>query len=168
MNDNDDRRHFLGMAGALGAGLTLLAGGANTVAAGEGAPVKHPGPNDPPIDTGLKDPFIIADYSTISGVQCPCGTSHRAFVRPDNTIATLHRVDISVEAKAHYHKYLTEMYYFLECDGPCSIELNGQRYPVKPGVAILIRPGTKHRAIGKATVLNVVTPPFDKADEWFD
>src|SRR5258708_5248974 len=121
-----------------------------------------------PIDTGLSVPFEIVDLAAVPGVKCPCGTSHRGFVRPDNSLATIHMVDISVDAKAHYHKRLTEIYYFLECDGPCHMELDGKLYPVHPGVAIMIRPGTRHRAVGKMKILNVVVPPFDKADEWFD
>ena len=39
---------------------------------------------------------------------------------------------------------------------------------MKPGVAILIPPGVRHRAVGRMTILNVVVPPFDPADEWFD
>jgi len=35
-------------------------------------------------------------------------------------------------------------------------------------MAVLIRPGTRHRAVGRMKILNVVIPPFDKADEWFD
>jgi hypothetical protein len=26
----------------------------------------------------------------------------------------------------------------------------------------------RHRAVGRMTILNVVVPPFDPADEWFD
>lgn len=123
---------------------------------------------DKPIDTGLKAPFEIVDLNTVPGVQCPCGTSHRGFVQPDNKIATIHQVDISADARPHYHKYLTEIYYFLECEQPCHMELNGERHPVKPGMAIMIRPGTRHRAVGKMKILNVVVPPFDHEDEWFD
>ena len=128
----------------------------------------RPGTADAPIDTGLAKPFEIVDLFAAPGVPCPCGTSHRGFVQPDNGVATLHMVEISTDARAHYHKCLTEIYYFLECEGTCHMELNGELYPVKAGVAILIRPGTRHRAVGKMKILNVVVPPFDKADEWFD
>ena len=130
--------------------------------------IVKPGPNDRPIDTGLREPFEIVDLASVPGVKCPCGTSHRGFVRPDNNVATIHMVDISVDARAHYHKYMTETYYFLECDGPCHMELNGEKHVVKPGMAILIRPGTRHRAVGKMKILNFVVPPFDHEDEWFD
>jgi hypothetical protein len=32
----------------------------------------------------------------------------------------------------------------------------------------MIPPGVRHRAIGKMTVLNIVFPKFDPADEWMD
>jgi mannose-6-phosphate isomerase-like protein (cupin superfamily) len=127
-----------------------------------------PGPNDPPIVTGFKDPFEIVDLAAVPGVPCPCGSSRRAFMRPDNPLVSVHMVDIKADAKAHYHKYLTETYYFLECEGECHMELDGKLHPVKPGVTIMIRPGTRHRAVGKMKILNIVVPPFDHEDEWFD
>ena len=39
---------------------------------------------------------------------------------------------------------------------------------VRPGMAIVIRPGVRHRAVGRMTVLIFVLPKFDPADEWFD
>jgi hypothetical protein len=33
---------------------------------------------------------------------------------------------------------------------------------------VLIPPGVRHRAVGRMTILNVVVPPFDPGDEWFD
>ena len=78
-------------------------------------------------------------------------------------------VEISRDAQAHYHKRLTEIYYFLEGEG--HLELDGVLHPVRPGMTILIRPGTRHRAVvrsGAMTILNVVVPPFDPRDEWLD
>jgi hypothetical protein len=48
------------------------------------------------------------------------------------------------------------------------VELNGALVPVKPGAVVLIPPLVRHRAVGKMVILNVVVPPFDPADEWFD
>ena len=93
--------------------------------------------------SGLKAPFVIADMNKIPGKPCPCGKSRRAFVRPDNRSCTLHQVAVGEDAAPHYHKRLTEVYYFLSGRG--AIELNGRKYPVRPGVAVLIRPGTRHR-----------------------
>lgn len=127
---------------------------------------QHPTPLDRPLDTGLKVPFEIVDLEALPGTPCPCGTSRRGFIRPDNTVASMHLVDISADAKAHYHKHQTELYYILECDGECGIELDGRLHPVRPGMAVMIRPGTRHRAVGQMKILNVVVPPFDKNDEW--
>ncbi len=80
--------------------------------------------------------------------------------------ATLHLVDIQEDAKTHYHKRLTEIYLVLEGEG--EIELDGERFPVKPMSAIMIKPGCRHRAIGKMKIINVPVPAFDPEDEWFD
>ena len=111
----------------------------------------------------------VVDLSAIPPVPCPCGTSRRAFVGAINTPCSVHRVEISRDAKAHYHKRLTEIYYILEGEG--HLELDGVLHPVRPGMAVLIRPGTRHRAVvghRAMTILNVVVPPFDPSDEWLD
>ena len=112
--------------------------------------------------------FEIADFSTIPGVPCPCGTARRAFNDVADFPGTVHVTEIAEDAQVHYHKRLTEMYYFLECGPDAQMELNGERIPVKPGMSIMIRPGTRHRAVGKMKVLILVLPKFDPADEWFD
>jgi len=48
------------------------------------------------------------------------------------------------------------------------MQLDEERIDVYPGLCVLIRPGTRHRAIGKMKVLIVVFPKFDPEDEWFD
>lgn len=81
---------------------------------------------------------------------------------------SIHRVEISADAQRHYHRRLTETYYFLECEPGAALELDDQTLPVKPGMCVVIRPGVRHRAVGRMTLLNIVTPKFDPADEWFD
>ena len=104
--------------------------------------VKHPG-------------YEWIDFETVKGVAFPCGT-------------TVHVTDISSDAQVHYHKKLTEVYYFLECERDARMQLDDEQIDVRPGICILIRPGTRHRALGKMKVLIVVIPKFDLADEWFD
>jgi mannose-6-phosphate isomerase-like protein (cupin superfamily) len=114
-------------------------------------------------------PSFLADLTALPGVPCPCGTSRRAFVGESGAPCSIHRVEISRDAQAHYHKRLTEIYYFLEGKG--HLELDGVLHPVRPGMAVLIRPGTRHRAVvrsGAMTILNVVVPQFDPRDEWLD
>jgi mannose-6-phosphate isomerase-like protein (cupin superfamily) len=110
--------------------------------------------------------YHIARVNELPVVACPCGQARRAFVDDPDGVASLHVVEISVDARAHYHKRLTELYYILEGTG--EVELDGERHPVAPGDAILIKPGCRHRAIGKLRVLNVPVPAFDPDDEWFD
>jgi mannose-6-phosphate isomerase-like protein (cupin superfamily) len=110
--------------------------------------------------------FHIARLSDLTPVACPCGQARRAFVDDPDRVASLHVVDISADARAHYHKRMTEIYYILEGEG--QIELDGERHAVRPGDAILIKPLCRHRAIGRLRVLNVPVPAFDPADEWFD
>ncbi len=110
--------------------------------------------------------YMIAQLDDIDSVKCPCGFSRRAFLSPDNPVATLHIVDITEDARAHYHKKLTEIYLIIEGTG--YMELDGERVAVKPLTAILIKPGCRHRAVGKMRIVNIPIPAFDPEDEWFD
>ncbi len=110
--------------------------------------------------------YMIAQFDDIDAVKCPCGFSRRAFVGPDNPVVTMHIVDIEQDAKVHYHKKLTEVYLILEGEG--HMELDGEMVPVKPFTAIFIKPGCRHRAVGKMRIVNVSIPAFDPEDEWFD
>ena len=110
--------------------------------------------------------FEIADFDQIDGVPCPCGIARRAFANPETSVASVHKVEISREAVAHYHKKMTEIYVVLS--GAGEIELDGQRYPIRPMHTIQIKPGCRHRAIGELTILNIAVPAFDPGDEWFD
>jgi mannose-6-phosphate isomerase-like protein (cupin superfamily) len=110
--------------------------------------------------------FAIAHLETIPSVPCPCGTSRRAFGTPNHPNFSVHLVDISTDARVHYHKNLTETYVILEGEG--WIEVDRVRVPVRPLTAVTILPGCRHRAIGKLKLLNFVVPAFDPADEHFD
>lgn len=112
--------------------------------------------------------FEIVDFNALPPTPCPCGLARRAFADVEDFPATIHVTEISNEAKLHYHKKLTETYYFLACDSDARMQLEDQIIPVKQGMSILIRPGTRHRAIGQMTVLILVLPKFDPQDEWFD
>ena len=78
----------------------------------------------------------------------------------------MHQVDIKADAQSHYHNAMTEIYVVLE--GAGEMELDGERVPVRPMSSIMIKPGCRHRAIGKLKILNIAIPKFDPADEWFD
>ena len=112
--------------------------------------------------------YHLADFSQIPGVPCPCGTARRAFADVEEFPGTVHVTEISVDAKRHYHKRLTETYFFLECGPDAKMELDDEIIPVKPGISVVIPPGVRHRALGQMKVLIVALPKFDPADEWFD
>ena len=113
---------------------------------------------------------IFADFDNIPGVPCPCGTAQRGLFQEDNPLCSLHLTEIDSNARTHYHKEHTEVYYFLE--GTAELELDGETHPVKPGMAVLIPPGIRHRAVvapdKPIKIINFVMPPFDPEDEWFD
>jgi mannose-6-phosphate isomerase-like protein (cupin superfamily) len=113
-------------------------------------------------------PYELVDFAALPGVPCPCGTARRAFSDVDDFPGTMHVTEIALDNQLHYHKRLTETYYFLQCEPGAQMQLNDELLDVRPGTCILIRPGTRHRAIGQMKVLIVVYPKFDPADEWFD
>jgi mannose-6-phosphate isomerase-like protein (cupin superfamily) len=110
----------------------------------------------------------VADLAALDPVRCSCGWARRAFGDVAGAPASLHQVAIETDARAHYHRNHTEIYYVLDCAAGAAIELDGRQVPVRPGTAVLIPPGVRHRAVGTMTILNVVVPPYDPADEWFD
>ena len=110
--------------------------------------------------------FAITHLPDVAAVPCPCGQSRRAFVTPDNSVASIHLVDIKTDTATHYHKKLTEIYLILEGEG--HMELDGELHPVKPMTSILIKPGCRHRAIGQMKIVNIPIPTFDPEDEYFD
>jgi mannose-6-phosphate isomerase-like protein (cupin superfamily) len=112
--------------------------------------------------------FQIVDFDQLPGVECPCGVARRGLADVAELPLTIHRTEIHEDAKPHYHKRLTETYYILECDGDAAMQLDDERIPLKPGLCVMIPPGVRHRAVGRMTVLIVVHPKFDSADEWFD
>lgn len=117
---------------------------------------------------GMEKRFQIARLAEIDPTPCPCGQARRAFVSPDNPVASIHLVEIAEEAETHYHKEHTEIYLILETEGDCFLELDGERHDVQPLTTVLIKPGCRHRAVGKMKIINLPVPTFDPADEWFD
>jgi mannose-6-phosphate isomerase-like protein (cupin superfamily) len=112
--------------------------------------------------------YQIVDFADIPGVPCPCGTARRAFADVPDFPATVHVTEISENASLHYHKRLTETYFFLECGPEAQMQLDEEFVPVRPGLCIRIPPGVRHRAIGKMKVLIIAMPKFDPKDEWLD
>lgn len=121
-----------------------------------------------PITSHPQRRWTLADFSQIQGVPCPCGTAKRAFRGVSEFPGTIHMTSISENARLHYHKTLTETYFFLDCLPGAQMELDGELISVSQGQCIVIPPGVRHRAVGKMQVLIIVLPEFDPHDEWFD
>ena len=112
--------------------------------------------------------YEVVDFNTLPGVKCPCGVARRAFLDAEDFPATLHVTEIAADARRHYHRRLTEAYFVLDCAADARMELDDESLALRPGMSLLIRPGTRHRAVGRMKVLIVVLPKFDPSDEWFD
>ena len=115
--------------------------------------------------------YRVSQLDRVPPVPCPCGQARRAFAAEEGgagerPAASVHLVDISADARAHYHKHMTEIYLVLEGEG--HLELDGDLVPVRPMTAVYIHPGCRHRAVGKLRIINIPVPAFDPADEWFD
>jgi mannose-6-phosphate isomerase-like protein (cupin superfamily) len=110
--------------------------------------------------------YMLSQMDEMDTTRCPCGTTRRAFLESPDRVATLHLLDVQVDAQRHYHKRLTEIYLILEGEG--HLELDGELVPVRPMTAVMIRPGCRHRAVGKLRVAVIPVPAFDPQDEWFD
>jgi len=112
--------------------------------------------------------YEFVDFADLPGTPCPCGTARRAFAGAADFPATVHVTEISIDAKKHYHRRLTEVYYIIECGSDARMELDDEMIPLRPGLCVLIRPLTRHRALGQMKVLIVASPKFDPEDEWLD
>ena len=112
--------------------------------------------------------YKIVEFASLPSLPCPCGTTQRAFGDVSEYPGTIHLTRISGDAELHYHKRLTETYYFLECGTDAKMQLDDETVPVRAGMCVMIPPGVRHRALGRMTILNIVFPKFDPADEWMD
>ena len=112
--------------------------------------------------------YDVVDFADLPGVECPCGVARRAFAEIEDFPGTVHVTDISADSRLHYHKRLTETYFFLECEADAKMQLDDEIIEVRPGMCVLVRPGVRHRAVGKMRVLILVLPKFDPQAEWFD
>ena len=71
--------------------------------------------------------YELVHLDDLPPTQCPCGTTRRAFADTPGAPASLHRVVIDKEAKTHYHKKLTEIYYILEGEGVMELDAGFMR-----------------------------------------
>ena len=110
--------------------------------------------------------YAQVNFADIVPVPCPCGMSKRAFIEESNGDVSFHVVEISKEARKHYHKEHQEVYFILKGTG--FLEVDDEKIPVKEGSSVLIKKYCRHRALGDLLIANVSLPAFDAEDEYFD
>jgi len=110
--------------------------------------------------------YMVAHFDRIDVETCSCGYIQRAFISPENQTASLHLLDVTDDAKTHYHKEHTEIYLVLSGDG--YIEAGGKLIPLKPETAVLIKPGCRHCAGGHMRIANISIPTYNPKDEYFN
>ena len=114
--------------------------------------------------------YKIVEFSELPVLGCPCG-DHSARLRRrrritghDSPYARISEDAAPLSQEADGDVLFPRMR--SQCDYAA---LDDEIVPVpRAGMCIMIPPGVRHRAIGKMTVLNVVVPKFDPADEWID
>jgi mannose-6-phosphate isomerase-like protein (cupin superfamily) len=110
--------------------------------------------------------YAVSQLDSLDALRCPCGWTRRGFADEPGAPATVHLLQVEVDARTHYHKLMTEIYVVLEGEG--HLELDGELVVLKPMTSVMIKPGCRHRAIGHLRILNIPIPAFDPHDEWFD
>lgn len=105
-------------------------------------------------------------FSGLAEQDCSCGVVRRAFADTEDGPASVHLLDLAEEPVCHYHRKTTEIYVILEGEG--HLELDGELIAVKPFSAVMIKPGCRHRGIGKLRLFNISVPRFDPEDFFYD
>ena len=108
-------------------------------------------------------PVLVRHEGEAPRERSACGWRDRLISRedaPSHPAAWAHAVDI-VDAKPHYHRRSTELYYVL--DGGGYVLLDGVTHEVRRGSLVHIPPGVVHSAQGRMRVLVIGVP--DIADD---
>jgi len=110
--------------------------------------------------------YEAIQFPDLQEQECCCGTVRRAFAANEGSPASLHLLELADEPTCHYHEKTTEIYVILEGEG--YLELDGERVPVKPMSAVMIKPGCRHRGVGAMRLYNISIPRFDPDDFFYD
>lgn len=105
-------------------------------------------------------------FPDLEPVDCCCGTTRRAFADLPDAPASAHYLEVRDEPVTHFHRKTTEIYLVLEGEG--HLELDGEMVPVGPLSAVMIRPGCRHRAVGRLKLVNIPIPRHDPDDFFHD
>jgi mannose-6-phosphate isomerase-like protein (cupin superfamily) len=99
---------------------------------------------------------LVRDPATVAPWAETCGQIRCLVEEKDGAAAEVHHVQID-DAKLHYHERTDEFYYIIEGGG--TMVLDDETLDVKQGMVVYIPRGTRHKAVGKMTILTVCIPP---------
>ena len=99
--------------------------------------------------------YIRRDPASIAPWAETCGQIRTVVEEKDGAAAEVHHVEID-NAKLHYHERTDEFYYVI--DGSGTMVLDDEEIEVHKGVVVYVPRGTRHKAVGKMTVLTVCIP----------
>jgi len=119
---------------------------------------------DSPVTTGC---LLVRHEGHTPRERSACGWRDRLISSEDVALSPAvwaHAVDIQ-DAKLHYHKRSTEIYYVLEGGG--ELLLDGVAHDVRKGSLAHIPPGVVHGARGRMRVLVVGIPDIAN-DDYFE
>jgi len=109
--------------------------------------------------------WVARALEEVTPVRSRCGSSTRVLTATDNPTASLHITHIQ-DSEKHYHKKIAEFYYVVEGTG--RLELDEEEIELRPGVAVYIPPGVRHRGKGDFTAAIFCVPPFTEEDSFAD
>ena len=110
--------------------------------------------------------YEAIEFASLPDLECCCGTVRRVFASEEGSPASVHLLELAEEPVCHYHRKTTEIYVILEGEG--HLELDGELVAVRPLSAVMIRPGCRHRGVGRLKLLNISVPGFDAEDFYQD
>ena len=99
--------------------------------------------------------FLRRDPADIEPWKETCGQIRCLVEEKDEAAAEVQIVEIN-HAKLHYHERTDEFYYIIKGQGV--MLLDEEQIELHEGVVVYVPRGTKHKAIGKLTVLTVCIP----------
>jgi mannose-6-phosphate isomerase-like protein (cupin superfamily) len=85
-----------------------------------------------------------------------CGQIRPLVEEKDGAAAEIHHVEID-DAKLHYHERTDEFYYVIAGSG--TMVVDDETIELHQGIVVYVPRGTRHKAIGKLTILTICIPP---------
>ena len=109
--------------------------------------------------------FIVRALESRSQERSTCGFRQRLITSDDTDAVSVTYLTVH-DAGKHHHTRTTEVYYIL--DGSGSLELDEETVEVEAGMAVMIPPGTSHKAVGDIKALIICAPAYTEEDMFRD